>query len=466
MKSKFPGHYSPAISFDAALQDALVVFDTNVLLNFYELGPTTRAKFFETLLKIKDRCWLPYHVALEFHRNRVGRVEEALKNHATAIKRVRGLVGDITLDIEKQDVLKNSAETSTLIEAFKNAAHDLVTHAEEAAKQLPQRSSEDPVNEFLAELFDERVGSPPTQEIIDAWNKEGQRRFEHKHPPGFTDAKDKASEKFMDRDIAYLGMYGDLYIWKQILNHINSVPNNKFLIFVTDERKPDWWAKNGDKILGPAPQLSQELALSAPGWNLRMYRSPPFFEQLFPALGSKLSAEEIEEMQEASSSSWTHAFNIAFNETFKAKSVRHGMSMLQEEIPNPRQLFAAYQQWIRKLSPPDQDLSYSYLNDDHALMTVRDGAGSVEEFHIILLGKRTSLLPTDLLNQIEYAASMSQGVSTNLAFDTTGLSDEVRDRVHEQLLSMLPYHPNEDLRNVEIFVSKVTKGHVEAALLT
>lgn len=327
MKTLFPGHYPPASSFEEALPKALIIFDTNVLLNFYELGPDTRTRLFSALNQIRDSCWLPYHVALEFHRNRLGKVEQALQIHRDAVVKFRQDVTALTVLLEKQDVLKHDARTEGFVKPFKEAAEALAAHADEAGSKLPQRSHDDPVNDALADIFDGRVGPSPTQEEINKYNEEGRRRAEHKHPPGVTDGQ-KAGERFLDRDVAYLGERGDLYIWKQILQHLKQVDQKRFLVFVTDERKADWWAKNGKAVVGPAPELCQELAICCPGWHLRMYSSARFFQHLSETRGVDLNSDDLQDIRDAGQAQTTpsvtrsHAANRLWRlvQTLKARA--------------------------------------------------------------------------------------------------------------------------------------------------
>lgn len=435
MKKLFPGHYAPSVPFPEALKEALVVFDTNVLLNFYDLGPHTRSRSFNTLREIKDRCWLPYHVALEFHRNRIGRVERAVKNHRDAVRNVSKAIGDIAQTIERQDILKNDDDAIRLVQALKSAGQDLVDHAEKATSLLPQRSSEDPVNDYLAELFDERVGAPPTQERVDSINVIGHRRFEHGHPPGLTDATEKADQKFMDRDVTYSGKYGDLYIWMQMLDLAKHARDKKHLIFVTDERKRDWWAKDGGNLLGPAPELAQELALVAPGWKLWMYGSPRFFELLSETVSVKLSDEDLDEIREVSEAQEVairgavdefRRFTVELPKTFKA--IRNWK--LDLRIPDHRGLIDAYEAWIRTLagSPSNHlTLESTKTRDVLVFSEVTSLGEDLQKFCVCLLGHRKSILVSDFGGFMDEAvrATTTQGVDVTVIYDTTGLEEEL-----------------------------------------
>lgn len=439
MKKRFPGHYLPAAPFDEVLKEALVIFDTNVLLNFYDLGPSTRSRSFNTLREIKDRCWIPYHVALEFHRHRVGRVERAVKNHREAVKGVNKAIGDITQSIERQDVLKNDETTTRLVQDFKTAGKALVDHAENAASQLPQRSSEDPVNEYLAELFDDRVGPPPTQEDINSLNAQGQRRYDHGHPPGITDAAEKANQKFMDRDVIYSGKFGDLYIWMQMLEIAKAMEGKKHLIFVTDERKQDWWAKDGSNLLGPAPELVQELALIVPGWKLWMYGSPRFFELLSGTAAAKLSNEdldEIREVSEAQEASIRGAIKAlqAFNDGMP--KVLSSLDKLGLRIPKPeyQKAVRALRIWLQSLKKsPTNFLNTQVASDNQSVVFSEMSIGGevVHKYSVFLLNEMENITKENLawIAMSTAHAAATEGVGGTIIYDISGLDDEMGEDV-------------------------------------
>src|SRR5664279_341625 len=54
-----------------AWSKGLFVFDTNVLLNLYRYHKDTREELLKIIDKLSDRIWIPFHVALEFQRNRL-----------------------------------------------------------------------------------------------------------------------------------------------------------------------------------------------------------------------------------------------------------------------------------------------------------------------------------------------------------------------------------------------------------
>lgn len=70
--------------------DTLFIFDTNVLLSLYSFQPESRKDFFKVLSSIEDRIWIPFHVGLEFQKNRLN-----------IIKNRRSTFNELNRDIDK-----------------------------------------------------------------------------------------------------------------------------------------------------------------------------------------------------------------------------------------------------------------------------------------------------------------------------------------------------------------------------
>ena len=96
--------------------DALIVLDTNVLLDLYRYTPGARNQVLASLLLVKPRLWLPYRVGSEFIRGRRGVVadrterlqkaktqidrpiREAWKSVRDALDEVKGLLDQFAAD--------------------------------------------------------------------------------------------------------------------------------------------------------------------------------------------------------------------------------------------------------------------------------------------------------------------------------------------------------------------------------
>src|SRR5260370_26690200 len=76
----------------AALASPVYVLDANILLHLYRSSETARLQFIELLRLVRKRLFIPYQVALEFHRNRAEVIAEQL---AIADKAAAALDGEI-----------------------------------------------------------------------------------------------------------------------------------------------------------------------------------------------------------------------------------------------------------------------------------------------------------------------------------------------------------------------------------
>ena len=54
----------------ALWESATFVFDTNVLLNLYRYTAKTRDRLLQSLEELRDKLWMPHHVAEEFMKDR------------------------------------------------------------------------------------------------------------------------------------------------------------------------------------------------------------------------------------------------------------------------------------------------------------------------------------------------------------------------------------------------------------
>lgn len=96
MKDLFPGYYSPSDEeFSELWQKCIFIFDTNVLLDFYEYNDETREDFFEVLEAIKDRLWIPHQVALEYQKNRINQIKKAESNFDSAEENLNEIIQNI-----------------------------------------------------------------------------------------------------------------------------------------------------------------------------------------------------------------------------------------------------------------------------------------------------------------------------------------------------------------------------------
>ena len=114
--------------------------------------------------------------------------------------------------------------------------------------------------------------------------REGARRFENRIPPGFKDQKKPEPDR-----------YGDLIVWKQILDEAEK--RKTATILVTSETHDDWWWMEDGKRLGPHYLLVKEFRdrVARPFY---MYPPDRFMEESNIRLKRGISARAIEEVSE------------------------------------------------------------------------------------------------------------------------------------------------------------------------
>jgi hypothetical protein len=285
MRKTFPGYYRPSDQEFRKLWDKCIfVLDANVLLNLYRYSEETRKKLLDTLLKIQPRLWVPHQAALEYQRNRL----EVISAQREAYKQIEQLLTDAHKKLEGQ--LKGYKrhpliDAERLLDSISTAFN---TQAEELGKvreRHPDLLLKDDVREALTKILEGRVGQPYPEERLKQIYKEGEDRYAKSKPPGYKDAKSKDGE----------AIFGDLVLWFQVIDKAASdkVP----IVIVTDDVKEDWWWRHEGKIVGPNPELVDEIRSKAKV-DFYMYVSDQFMVYARDYLKEQIDQGAIDEIRE------------------------------------------------------------------------------------------------------------------------------------------------------------------------
>lgn len=270
MKSTFTGFYNPSeeeINQAWKEDTTLFVFDTNVLLYLYSYAKNTKNDFFQILEKISNNIWLPYHVGLEYQRNRLKIVKNEKYNFSKIEKYLNDIdniftknIKDLNLE-QRHPKLNDSTDKlhSEINVAIKKYKKSLVTWD----KKQPCVMSSDEIRKKINILFDNKIGEKPNnQEWLQQIYNDGKDRYENKVPPGYEDKKEKEKyPSFVYSDLKYIPMYGDLIIWNQIIDKAKD-ENIKSVIFISDDVKEDWLYSidvKGKKEIGARAELRDEI---------------------------------------------------------------------------------------------------------------------------------------------------------------------------------------------------------------
>lgn len=312
MKNLFGGFYGASEHETKTFwtsPDSVFVFDTNALLLLYRCERETREAFFSQWEKIRERVWLPYHVCLEYQRNRL----TAIKDH---VKELRNAGAHISSRIETAaDLNQFDPKYRMTIKRYESLRGKVTELAKElqgtvdrfVQEQIETRISEadfltnhDTVRDRISDLIGERIGNPPTEKEINQLQQTGEIRFSKEIPPGFEDAKTKKDETFTFNKITYKRKFGDWFIWNEILMYA-SEKKPAAVIFVTNDNKKDWLYETGGQTRGPHESLKTELAEQGEGTHFLMYSSASFLNAANKNLeGQATSPEAIKELERVS----------------------------------------------------------------------------------------------------------------------------------------------------------------------
>jgi PIN domain-containing protein len=284
MRKSYPGYYRPTKSdFETLWAKGIFAFDANVLLGVYRYSVPTRDNLLSVLEGLKERIWLPYQAGLEFHRNRLAVItaqeklfddaRDALKTEATKLE------GHTFLD-------------APVVAAFKKQVGEALDSLKKARESHADLFHEDPLRDRLTALFEGRVGQPYDAEKLKTLEATASARIGAKVPPGYEDAGKKDSRQ-----------YGDVILWFQLVDQAKATKTP--LLFVTDERKDDWWFRHSGQTVGPRPELIEEFQREA-GVPFYMYRPDQFLEHAQSSLNLKNPAA-VDEVRGAGEQAGTTA---------------------------------------------------------------------------------------------------------------------------------------------------------------
>ncbi|MCW8787876.1 MULTISPECIES: PIN-like domain-containing protein [Bacillus] len=236
------------------IEDATIVFDTSALLNVYRYSLVNSKRILNHIQKYEDKLWIPAQVKKEFNKNQENvRSVNLYKNLDKKLsKHVETKRDELLVQLSEYEKKRFSGftELKRKLEA-KFAEMDIIVKdykTEISEETGVYKNFIEEVDSFLDLLINsEKVGEELNFiELLEVL-KEGELRYRYKLPPGYEDATKDGIDKF-----------GDLIFWKQILNKSSNV-DNKYIILVTSDVKPDWFQKNKkNEVVSPRKELLSE----------------------------------------------------------------------------------------------------------------------------------------------------------------------------------------------------------------
>lgn len=260
-------------------ENAMIVVDTNVLLDLYRVSSATRSEILTVLSKISGRLWIPHQVALEYSRNRrkvvidrnieFSGIKAALrKSEKDAIDGLQAALRKFTKFRDKNRSSRdwNPAEFGLDQEGIKGRIKGIWDQVLQELDNLEREIdlsekdlAADPILVELNDLLSGRVGpAPSTTDLQQHVERFVHFRFPSKLPPGYEDVVNKAEP---------VRQAGDYLLWKQLIDHLCSQESGSELrrvMLVTGDSKPDWWEldREGNPIRA-RPELVHEMRREA-----------------------------------------------------------------------------------------------------------------------------------------------------------------------------------------------------------
>lgn len=285
MRSIFPGQFRlDEKGFAALWSNCIFAVDANVLLHLYRYSPETRQELEKALEAVKDRLFIPHQAAKEFLRNRLNVTATQADEYTNAIKTITELHS--TLSNKKKHPFLDDVE----LPSFQDLVTKLVKQLESQKDQLLSRLTNDEILEFVATMFANKTGEPFDESMLKAIVTEGEVRYKNEIPPGYRDAKKNDSGDPYRK-------YGDLIIWKQMIS--KSKDASKPIIFISDDKKDDWWRDQSGRTIGPRAELREEFIKESSN-DFWMYTVDKFIEWSAHINNTQLSQSAINEIKEIS----------------------------------------------------------------------------------------------------------------------------------------------------------------------
>lgn len=253
----------------AGIVDKLVIVpDTNVLLFLYKCSFNANQNIIDLLNKVKDKVVIPSRVYKEYmsHKDeeqaKIDRkYDNFTKNLKKQVTELKGKLGKSISESRKYefpdcDVLETGINTflDKTVQAITTYGNSL---SSEKQNKNVQQANVEQIIQFWRD--NGRILDDITIIRLLEYIQEGELRFKYKMPPGYMDEaeKDKEKEQGKDKETKRnnkddgfeirIRKYGDLFIWKEILEIGKSLTEGEKIIFLTNDIKEDWWILQGEQ---------------------------------------------------------------------------------------------------------------------------------------------------------------------------------------------------------------------------
>lgn len=343
MKNKFR-HYHIKEELESIYKDAIIVLDTNSLLNIYRYNDENRKKYLEILKSVRNRIFLTFQIGNEFYKNRHKIIESRLsfkdniyemieENQTKLIAILDNCSGGNEKYNSSLSILKYEEDLKkNIISSLNQSNKKIKKYLDEFNQHLSITyiQQEDPLLKELNDIIIDKVGDEFTKEELDKLYIEGKSRFEREIPPGYKD-KDKSGDD----------KYNDFIIWKEIQKL--AIKHKKDILFISDDRKEDWVLKSKGKDLGTRTDLIKEFLTNTDKvfYSVTTKRFIEVISEIHSISNTDLLIKETENIQKKI----LETENFISHSEYSDKYINHYKNFI-EDI-NKEQLFNYYDNFIK-----------------------------------------------------------------------------------------------------------------------
>lgn len=286
MREEFAWYFPIAEEeIDSVWKAGLLTVDANVLLDLYRYHESTRNDLISGLKSFNNRLWLSNQAAEEFIRNRTKVIISSEKTFKQAKEGVETLNSNLksTVTRLKSYRIIPTEVAKGLLGTIQPAIDKAQESIEHARCEYPKYLQNDPILNQLSDMFSGSVGEGFEDKDMESLKEEAELRKTNEIPPGYLD-----HDKDGDRP------YGDFFMWRQIL--LQSKKTDMPMVFVTSERKEDWWEILSGKTIGPRPELLRE-SYEFCGHRVLIYQTDRFLEFASKRSGRDINDSAVEEIR-------------------------------------------------------------------------------------------------------------------------------------------------------------------------
>lgn len=407
MKEIFPGHFRPSSNeFESLWSDCIFAVDANVLLNLYRYSDATRKELEKSLESIKDRLFIPHQAAKEFLKNRLIVTAGQANEYIKSIKAINELVS--TLSTKDRHPFLPDTELPKL----KEYSEKLVMLLTNEKDILLSKLSNDEILDFVGRIFLGKTGQIFDTEEMDKLVKEGEERYRREIPPGYKDNKKD------DNDDQYR-KYGDLIVWLQVIFYVKS--EKKPCIFITDDKKEDWWLEQSGRTIGPRPELIEEFKHKT-NHKFWMYTVEKFIKESAKTSNATVSEEILNEIIKVSSESKqsysNHGTSIEISQEIFKTTDGYQEGMLVVSLNRPMRYATGTGKFNPKFSViPDFKVEFADSPyPDTEMVGLSYGCGTIKDFNVHLRAKSGSQLEAGdyLFHYTAQAKSLSEELASSI----------------------------------------------------